>query len=307
MIIGYEKIVDFFEQAIKKGQLGQAYVLAGKKGLGKNMLAHYLAAQILKVDEQKLSSHPDFVAVSRLADEKTGKLKTEITVKQARELKERLGRSGWVSEHQVCVITEADKLSTEASNALLKLLEEPTSKMIIFLLMDNDADILPTIKSRVQTFNLFPLNDKALHEGLVKAKFKPSEISEVLEYAEGQAGTAIYLLRNPEEFAKLRAEKKRWQNLSGVPFYQQVKLLSDIFEKKDESERVSEILQEKFSWWIRWSRKAMLNFYIHKAEQQVIKRPEELAVNIDNLIQAQDLLNQQVNPRLVTEAVVKNF
>ena len=130
-IIGHSKIISFFETAIAKNKLAQSYCFAGRDQVGKKTIAHHLAAKILNIQENKLDTYPDFYYLSRQIDEKTGKLKKEISIAQARQIKDRLGSKAWFGGYQVIIIDEAELLNEESGNALLKLLEEAGAKVKI--------------------------------------------------------------------------------------------------------------------------------------------------------------------------------
>ena len=123
-IIGHEKIISFFDKVIANGALAQSYCFVGAGGVGKKTVARYLATQILKVSDKQLNTHPDFYYLCRQIDEKTEKIKKDIGIAQARQIKEKLGRKSWFGGYQVIIIDEAELLNEESANALLKSLEE---------------------------------------------------------------------------------------------------------------------------------------------------------------------------------------
>ena len=95
MIIGHRQIVDFFEKAAAGDRLGHAYGFVGVSGLGKRFMADNISAKLLKTELHKLAVHPDYILVERSEDEKTGKLKKNITIEQARDLRSRLQTTSW--------------------------------------------------------------------------------------------------------------------------------------------------------------------------------------------------------------------
>lgn len=300
MALGYAPITRYLAQARENGMLSHAYALVGKNQLGKRTLAREFAAGMLSTEPSKLETNPDFTYVTRLIDEKTGKRRTEITVAQARELKNSLERSSWSGGFRVCIIDEAELLNAEAGNALLKLLEEPPEKSIIFLLLENDSALLPTVCSRVQMLYLAPLTDKALEAELAAAGYKSEEISTVVPLAYGRPGRAIELLNNPDERAAENQEKTRWQELQHKPFFTQVALLEDLFAKSATEERTQEKISAVLDSWSLWSREEMLSSGVNA-------RAAEIAGTIDALQNSKIFLREQVNPRLVVENVIQHF
>ena len=156
MLIGHAKILEFFENALKSGSLSHAYCFVGQGQVGKRTLAKILAAKILKTDLSKLSCHPDFYYLERIEDEKTGKLKKEISIAQARYLKTHLIGKSWSGGYKVVIVDEAELLNEESSNALLKTLEEPKAKTIFFLLTENEIQCrIFQVNRRQQGLNIF--------------------------------------------------------------------------------------------------------------------------------------------------------
>lgn len=306
MALGYVPITRYLAQARHNGMLSHAYALVGKNQLGKRTLAREFAAELLQTEPSKLKTNPDFTYVTRLVDEKTGKLKKDITVAQARELKNSLERSSWNAGWRVCIIDEAEFLNDEAGNALLKLLEEPPEKSLIFLLLENDYALLPTIRSRVQMLYLAPLTDQALAAELVQAGNQEKDISVVVPLAYGRPGRAIELLNNPDERAAESQEKTRWQELQHKPFFTQVALLEDLFAKTETEERAQEKISAVLDSWSLWWRQEMLSPGTPRSSG-VNARATEIAATIDALQTSKVFLREQVNPRLVVENVIQHF
>ena len=165
-MIGYGAQKKYFLEALHAGSLAHAYILVGPDGVGKRTLAMEVAAELMQVPVEKVTVNPNFLYVRRLEDEKTGKLKKELSVAQARELRARLAGSAWGSGYRVVVIDEVELLNAEAANALLKLLEEPPKDTVFFLLTNNDVQLLPTIISRGVRIVLAPLGDSELGAAL---------------------------------------------------------------------------------------------------------------------------------------------
>ena len=68
MLIGHDKIVQFFATAIKNGTLGHAYCLVGSNQVGKRKLVNFLASQILNTPEERLATNPDYYYLERETD-----------------------------------------------------------------------------------------------------------------------------------------------------------------------------------------------------------------------------------------------
>jgi DNA polymerase III subunit delta' len=144
---------------LRTGSVPHALLLAGPSGLGKREFADALARSLLctsRADDGSAcgackscvlvsaGSHPDLIHISILED------KTQISVDQIRALSERLALSTQYGGWRVALISPADEMNLNASNALLKTLEEPSTGSVIVLLSDQPSRLPATIRSRCQ-------------------------------------------------------------------------------------------------------------------------------------------------------------
>ncbi|KXC05191.1 DNA polymerase III subunit delta' [Microbacterium hominis] len=134
-------------------QLAHAWLITGPAGSGRSTLAYAFAAALIAEpgDENAMrqvlaGTHPDLTA-----------LRTEgviISIKDARALVERSYFSPSLGRYRVMVMEDADRMVERTNNVLLKALEEPPERTVWILCAPSDADLLPTIRSRVRTLRL---------------------------------------------------------------------------------------------------------------------------------------------------------
>ncbi|WP_295731489.1 DNA polymerase III subunit delta' [uncultured Limosilactobacillus sp.] len=174
-------IVERFQRIISNGELAHAYLFVGPNGSGKQELAQWLSLSIfcthphfgqpdLSCSEcQRVLSgnHPDIVRASAEG--------RQIKVDQIRHLKAEFTKSGMEGQKKVFIIEDADKMTTNAANSLLKFIEEPGAGSYIFLLTNNKNAVLPTIQSRTQIVELQPLS-----KTIIKQMLDDYEIPEYL-------------------------------------------------------------------------------------------------------------------------------
>lgn len=312
--IGQEKVVNFFDNALAGGQLAHAYCFVGQEGMGKRTLARRLAARLLGAEEGKLDIHPDFIFLHRETDEKTGKFKKDISVRQARDLRERLQHRSWTGGYQVVIIDEAGLLNEEAGNALLKILEEPSQKTIFFLLAVNDLTLLPTVRSRCQSlyFSLAPLEDIAV--GLRALGCSAERAQQLAGWSWGRPGRAIELFRSEEVAEDYAQEVSRWRRMLAEPFYAKIKDSQELFGDKSDHIKERGNLQKVVDIWTMLWRDALLSqcgsgFLTHsdliedKRELAYLSRERILNV-MDSLEEARQMLGQNIHPRLLVEQVL---
>ena len=136
-IIGHERATSYLEKILANKKMAHAYLFEGISGLGKRTVAEIFAAGILGGDADKLRLHPDFIFLELGINEKTGKVKKNIGIEEVREVIRRLSFTPMQSSFKVAIIDNAETLSIEAANALLKTLEEPSGRACIILIAED--------------------------------------------------------------------------------------------------------------------------------------------------------------------------
>jgi len=295
--IGQSYVTSFFDLAVKNSKLGQAYCFVGASQIGKRTLANILAAQILNVEVEKLKYNPDYYYVERLIDEKTEKKKKEISVEQSRELREKFYNRSWLNGYKIAIIDEAELLNEESGNALLKIIEEPPSKSIIFLLTENDALLLPTIRSRCQLFQFAPVSDIEIEE-LITSSSDIQDTKEMMELSWGRPGRALDLCQNFELFADCLKEKTRWEKIISSPIHERWREMEDILSEKGGLVKTKEKLDPILDFWIMLWREKMLSQNMTGDQYRII---------IDEIKNIKNLLAANVNPRLAVEQFLTKF
>ena len=204
-LVGHSETANRFYKAFDDGKPHHAWLLTGPKGIGKATLAYRLASHVLGQKNQAQAarwigarSHPDlFVLERKLGDTKPRKLKTEISVDDARGLSEFFSHTssgGW----RVGLVDAADDLNTESANALLKLVEEPPPHCVLILVCHLPGRLLRTIKSRCTRLPIPPLsNTETLHvlNGLpLDPKPNAEDAASAAALSGGSPGRALALL-----------------------------------------------------------------------------------------------------------------
>ncbi|MGM1018147.1 MAG: DNA polymerase III subunit delta' [Actinomycetota bacterium] len=142
------------EAAADPDALSHAWLITGPPGSGRSTLAHAFAAALIAETPDDVTTmrqvlagtHPDVTAL------RTDKV--IITIAEARALVERSYFSPSSGRYRVIVVEDADRMVERTSNVLLKALEEPPERTVWVLCAPSDADLLPTIRSRVRTLRL---------------------------------------------------------------------------------------------------------------------------------------------------------
>lgn len=236
-IIGHQRIVDYFDQAIAKDSLAHFYILSGPSQIGKSTVLGQVVSRLLNLpgldlqQPEMLSQRcPDFYYLS-LADEKS-----EITVEQARRLKQKLSLSSLLGGFKVAVIYDADRLNQSSANALLKLFEEPSPRTAIFLLAENSASLLPTIASRAVSLSFQPVPPAAIKEGLAALGADSNDADLLARLCAGRPGWAIEHLNDPEKFATMKARLEGFIGILDKPRHEQFAFLSAALKDEPQSQ-----------------------------------------------------------------------
>ena len=212
-IIGHENIKEHLQRAIESNHVSHAYILTGEAGMGRKSIANAFAMTLLcekgksepcmecHACKQVMSgNHPDLIYVTH---EKTG----SIGVDDVREqIHDTIMIRPYSSYYKIYIVDEAEKMTVQAQNALLKTIEEPPSYVVIMLLTTNQEVFLPTILSRCIQLKLKPLQDSVIKSYLVGSLgIKESRAEIYGAFARGNLGRAIYLASS-EEFQLMYTE-----------------------------------------------------------------------------------------------------
>ena len=165
-VIGFDQEFDSILNQLFDNKLSNSLLLTGNKGIGKNYFISQLVEEYIKkkvVSEQinhhlsllKNNSHPNIIIVKKQIDEKTKKLKNFIIIDQIRKINQFSLETSLIENiPKFILIDSADDMNINASNALLKILEEPKLNTYFFLISHQPSSLLPTIKSRCLKINL---------------------------------------------------------------------------------------------------------------------------------------------------------
>ena len=167
-----------------------ALLLLGASGIGKGSLASHIATQLLKLpDADALEHYPHFKRIT--SDKDT------VSIENIRSLQQfvRLRTTGKAAIRRIIVVEHADTMTAEAQNAFLKLLEEPPADTVIMLTAPHIHDLLPTIRSRVQTLTITPPS-KADLQKYFAAEYSAAQITQAYFLSGGLPGLMTALLRD---------------------------------------------------------------------------------------------------------------
>ena len=210
-VVGHKDIIQYMKNAIDQKKLSHAYIVNGQRGSGKKLLSRLFAMTLQCESGQnepcgvckscvqtKSGNQPDIITISH---EKP----TSISVDEIREqVNGDILIKPYSSPYKIYIIPEADLMTTQAQNALLKTLEEPPEYAIIFLLTENADNLLATIRSRCVMLKLRNIKDKLVKKYLMEELKVPDYQAELCAaFAQGNIGRATMLAKS-EHFNEIK-------------------------------------------------------------------------------------------------------
>ena len=274
-LIGHEAAERDYLQAWASGRLAHAWLICGPRGIGKATLAYRMARYALaqgggdkgadmfgapaaptslamsaedKVFRRVASGgHGDFRVVERgWSDSKQTKRKTVIGVDEVREIGSFMSMTPAEGGWRTVIIDAADEMNHNAANAVLKVLEEPPQRALLFLIAHNPDRLLPTIRSRCRRLDLRPLTPAQV--GALLGRYRPdlgnADVAALTVLADGSIGRAMELADEGgvtlfRELMALLAEAPRL-NISRLHALSDKALKGDVFRT----------LTGLLSWWL---------------------------------------------------------
>ncbi len=196
-ILGQEQALRILEKALRSKRLPHAYLFVGPEGVGRETTAKALFFRLVCTEEQGCGVcvgcrkflkgiHPDVEILSPQGQ--------KIKIEQIRQLENKLRFVPLEAPRRLILIPEAEAMTREAANALLKSLEEPPPYTLFVLLAPSTDVLLPTIVSRTQIIRFHPLTPSTLKALLVERFGKlPEEAEGLALLAQGSVGRALRL------------------------------------------------------------------------------------------------------------------
>jgi DNA polymerase III subunit delta' len=239
MLIGFEKQKEYFERTTKNGSLSHAYIFSGPDQIGKKRFALELYA---KLNEKKGISDMD--SDFKILAPRTEDGERKIYIEDIRDSKSFLSLKSQ-GRYKFLIIDQAENLTPESSNALLKLLEEPPSHSILILVTSRPKLILPTISSRCQQIRFLEHDKKTIDDFLKEKGVKKEDAAFLSVLAQGRLGWLVEAIEK-ERIAELR---------QGIDDFQKI-LKQGIFERMQYAKQIvdDEKHYELIATWLTWAR-----------------------------------------------------
>lgn len=235
MLLGHKRQIAYFDRVLKKGALAHAYLLHGPEHTGKLTLAKEIAkffycagrptalSEVCQKCQNCVMITEDRHSEVRLVDTNHTLVskkenRVSIPIEDIREIKRLCTLSATVQEQRIFIINEAERMSEEAANSFLKLLEEPGTGTLFFLITPAKDFVPMTITSRAQPMHFGLIPERMLADFIQTRAHHESEAREIIRYASGRPGIAISLLQDKKLLADERAAREKFDKiLKGIP------------------------------------------------------------------------------------------
>jgi len=325
-VIGQDKILTQMDNSLKQNSMAHAYLLLGAPHTGKMTLAINIA-QALNCDDVNppcgqcqsclriaAGKHAD-VTLTTLDSKLT--FRTEIGVDTIKELQRTANLPPYEGKCKVLIIYEAEYLSTEASNRLLKILEEPPQNIVWLLLSAEEPRLLPTIISRCQRLVLKPVPPEQIQKLLSDSNgIEPSKAKFLSRLCQGCPGWALSAAADDNLLQQRQKRIDKVKSLIEGTLDQRFTYAQQLASMFSKDRRAA---MEVTNTWVTWWRDLMLinggygeTITNVDYEATLKKQAQELSLSqvkefLVNLFQTQKAISINVNARLALESLMLNL
>jgi DNA polymerase III subunit delta' len=321
-VIGQDKILSLLDYSLKANAVAHAYLLVGPRHVGKGTLAINLA-QALNCDGQEVpcgechscrrileGKHADVTPIS--LDERT-----EIGIDDIRGLQRSANLPPYEGKCKVFIINEAEYLSTEAANSLLKILEEPPPRVVWLLLAAEEERLLPTIVSRCQRLELKSVPSERVQEVLVNSYNVDSDKAKLLtRLCHGRPGWALSALTDCDILERRSQRIDRLALLLTAGIEQRFAYAQELANQFSQDRKTG---AETIETWLDWWRDLMLikggcQEAIINVDYETVLTEQAKGVSLGKIKEfltslglLQEAISKNVNTRLALEWLMLNL
>ena len=294
-LIGFEKEYNDLLNRYESNNLPNSILIHGLSGIGKRTFLNKLVKNIINIEFKdnnvdhhlnlfKNNTHPNIKIIEKEIDNKTGKIKTNITIDQIRRLKTFLNSTSIIqNSSKIVIIDSADYLNISSANSMLKILEEPKENTYIFLISNQISLLLPTIRSRCLKIK-FNTHNLTNFTNIIKDNIdgiSNEEINFYFELTYGSPGTTILYYNN--DFLDI--------------FQLSIKCLlsNDLDDDKiNLSNILSKLTNDEFNNYL-----SMLKFILIVANKLKVNRDDKSLVNMPNYLELESLSTNLTKKNLI--------
>ena len=250
-IIGQENIKKILINILDNKKISHAYIFCGEDGLGKKTMAKIFSKKLLCENGNKIDcgckscqffengTHPDFFNITRDGN--------SVGVDKIRYVQSQVVVSPMYGLKKIFLINEADKLTKEAQNALLKIMEEPPDYVVFILITNNINVLLETIKSRAVIYNFSKSTKDEIRKYLkLRCGDNISNVNFLIGIADGKIGNLVNIM-NTDDINMIRDTVIGYaSNIKSMKMHEILEALEFFTQNKDKVELLLNIMTTFF-------------------------------------------------------------
>ncbi|MBN1258242.1 DNA polymerase III subunit [Candidatus Peregrinibacteria bacterium] len=300
-IIGHETQISQLEREIETGNISHAYLFSGPKDVGKFRVAR-IFANILQCPHDFCRRCKDCQMIANGTHLDTLLVPDDGSTIHIDEVRELIRKTNLTaqSRYRLIVIENIERMPIEAQNSFLKTLEEPPGRTVFLLTSTKVSQVLPTILSRVRLYEFSNVDDPVL-ETYLRQKFGDhTDLSEIIEIAQGRPGLAIHLIKDPVALSDQRNVYRQIDFfLKKNDLAQKFQFVESVSKGEGATGKTLELFFDAFS---RYLRKLLFD-YMRQKDHPLRARftLKEIADLFESLEKTRYLIDRNVNLKLALE------
>jgi DNA polymerase-3 subunit delta' len=320
-IVGHSDIMKHFKYSIRSNKISHAYLIAGEDDSGKMTLANAfaMALQCENLDPQtelegvdscgicpsckqfKGNNHPDIVYVTHE--------KASIGVEDIRDqVNNDIIIKPYSSKYKIYIIDEAQKMTPQAQNALLKTLEEPPEYAIIILLSNNINRMLDTIQSRCIILQVKAIDNNLIKEYLMTEYQIPDYQAELsAAFAQGNVGKAIKYASS-EKFTQIKDKLLHIiKRIDRMKNYEVIEVVKDLGKEKDDVLNILDLILLWYRDVLMYKVTKNLNLLLYTKEHSYISKQAKVISyeGIQNILKIIEEAKSKVSANVSMETTLQ--
>lgn len=284
-ILGNDKIKNELINSVKQNKYSHSYLFLGISGIGKRLIAREFAKMILCEAEEKYcgkcksclefdsNNNPDFLEI-----EPDG---NNVKIEQIREMQRKIAEQPIISEKKVYIINEADTMTREAQNCLLKTLEEPPEFANIILIGSNEANFLSTIKSRCTIIKFNNITDEEIKKYL-EQKYELENVPESIILASSGSIGKAEIIKDKQEL--YNAVDEAINNIEKMDLIDTLKKSDIIYKSQEDKNEILEYINIVLFKKAKQNTKYLNCINIVEDAKKRLKANSNYNMTIDNMI-----------------------
>ncbi len=314
-IVGQEHLKEQLQRSLQEGNISHAYIINGELRSGKEFIAKIFAAALQCNHETDKpcqncpacaksfsDNHPDIIMVTHEKPNVIGvedirtKINNDIVIKP------------YHGPYKIYIMNEAEKMTVQAQNALLKTLEEPPAYAVIILLTTSMEALLPTIISRCVNLSMKPVPNGILKEFIMREMRVPDYKADIaVAFARGNLGRAKVMVAN-EDFDKIRDDAVSLMKYIGEMEHSEI--MDAIKNIKDYKFDVEDYLDIITIWYrdvLLFKATNDVNGLIFKNEIQYIKRVAKKTSyeGVERIVEALEKAKERIKANVQFELIME--